>query len=140
MAELESLLAESSDWPVRPCLRIVTLGDVSQHGDLSVRTRVVGECNRNTPFKALATLLRSFRIALEERPDVVVTTGSMPLALFSMACRLFGARIIWIDSISQIDSLSMSGRLIKPWASQFYVQWPELATRYPGTVYAGELA
>ena len=70
---------------------------------------------------------------------MVITTGSLPLAIFSLTCKLFGAKIIWIDSVSQVSQISVSGRLVKPFADLFFVQWPELAKVYADVHYEGEL-
>jgi len=85
------------------------------------------------------SIMPSLYIATLAALSTVVSTGSLPLALFCLAARLFGAQIIWIDSISQIDGISSSGRLVRRFASLFLVQWPELAQRFPGTRYEGEL-
>lgn len=139
MTELQALLEHADVWPVAPSMQVVTLGDVSGGADGGMPHYVIGECNRHTPLQAIRTFWRSLRIAMRERPDVVITTGSLPLALFCLACRLSGAKIIWVDSISQIDELSLSGRLVKPFATLFLVQWAGLAEHFPGTRYAGEL-
>ncbi|XOV81734.1 MAG: hypothetical protein ACFHXK_12730 [bacterium] len=138
MSELEALLSCSDFWPTKPTHYVSTLeklSDESRDG----KKFVIGECNRQTPFACVKVFLNALRIVWRERPQVILTTGSLPLALFCLAGRLLGASVIWIDSISQVDELSMSGKLVKPFASLFFVQWPELAERHPGTVYAGEL-
>lgn len=124
---------------MRPDLYISTLEITNDSIPAGARGYVIGECDRRQPINAMRTLLRSFRIACVERPSVVLTTGSLPLALFSLVCKIFGARIIWIDSISQMESLSVSGRLVRPFADLFFVQWPELESRYRNVVYRGEL-
>ena len=139
MTELAALLEHQSLWPESPAMLVssLALGGTTILPDVS--GHVIGECDRNQPGKAFATLVRSVALAWREKPDVVITTGSLPLAIFSLACRLFGARIVWIDSISQIEGISLSGKLVRPFADRFFVQWPELARKYAGTVYAGEL-
>ena len=137
MTELAALLSASGDWPVQPSIRISTL-DLSEASG-QYRDYVVGECDRNHILRSIAVLRRSIHIVRKERPDVVVTTGSMPLAIFSLVARLFGSRIVWIDSISQIDRISLSGRLVMPFSDLFLVQWPSLEERYPKSVYRGEL-
>lgn len=139
MSELAALLPFQDGWPVKPNLFISTLTISHDIIPPAARAYVIGECDRHQPLNALRTLLRSLRIAYRERPQVVLTTGSLPLAIFSLACKLFGAKIIWIDSISQMETLSVSGRLVRPFADLFLVQWPDLATRYRNVRYAGEL-
>ncbi|MEQ8690653.1 MAG: hypothetical protein RIC89_07440 [Pseudomonadales bacterium] len=138
MAELEALLSYSHLWPTKPTHFISTLEKLSDE-NREGKKFAIGECNRQTPFACLKVFLKAFAVVWRERPEVILTTGSLPLALFCLAGRLVGAQIIWIDSISQVDELSMSGRLVKPFASLFFVQWPELAEKHTGTVYAGEL-
>lgn len=138
MSELDALLAYSDTWDVQPSIYVATIGKVKNEwsGDPQY---VIGECNRGTPIRCLGVLFRSLRIIRRERPDVILTTGSLPLALFCLVGRVFGARIIWIDSISQVDELSLSGRLVMRFAHLFLVQWPALAKRYDRARYEGEL-
>ena len=99
----------------------------------------LGEGDRLKPLRSLVVLWRALRSAWVLRPDVVVTTGSMPLALFCFWSRIFGARIAWIDSVAQVDKMSLSGRFVRRFADLCLVQWPDVAARTEGTEYAGEL-
>ncbi len=74
-----------------------------------------------------------------ERPDVVFSTGALPGCLACLAGKLFGARIIWLDSFTNTEKPSLSGRIIKPFADLFLVQWPELTEKHPGTEYTGSV-
>lgn len=139
MSELLSLLQHQSDWPISPTVFVATLGISTSALPPNARHYLIGECDRNHLWRAAKTLVRSFKVVWQERPDVVLTTGSMPLALYCLVAKLFGAKIIWVDSISQIDRISMSGRLVRPIADLFLVQWPDLEDRYPGVRYSGEL-
>ena len=139
MTELNALLALQELWPVRPSMYVSTLELSHDSLEPGKRWYVIGECDRNQPINALRTTLRSVRLIWRERPDVVITTGSLPMAIFCLVCKLFGGKVVWIDSISQIETISMSGRLIRPIADLFFVQWPDLAARNGETIYAGEL-
>ena len=100
---------------------------------------VIGECNRHHPLRALAVVWRCVRIVRQYRPDVVVTTGSLPLAILCLVARLWRARIVWIDSVTNVTRLSMSGRLVRRFADLVLTQWPALAARYRRVEYAGAL-
>ena len=64
------------------------------------------------------------------RPRAVVTTGAGVAVPFAWLARLAGARVVYVESFTRIDSISLSCRLISPVASRVYVQWPEaLASR-----------
>jgi len=83
-------------------------------------------------FKAIALIAR-------ERPDVVVTTGALPLAMVCVVAKLTGSRVVWIDSIANTDRMSMSGAFVHSFADLVIVQWPELAKRYRKAVYVGTI-
>jgi UDP-N-acetylglucosamine:LPS N-acetylglucosamine transferase len=100
---------------------------------------VVGECNREHPLQLVKVLIRSLKAIVHEKPDVVISTGA---AIGCIACylgKLLGARIIWVDSITNVERLSLSGRLVRYIADLFLVQWPELVKRYRNVEYVGEL-
>lgn len=139
MSELEALLGYKSGWSLQPSVFVATLGISVSALPAGARHYLIGECDRNHLWQAAKTLVRCFKVVWRERPDVVLSTGSMPLALFCLVAKLFGAKIIWIDSISQIERISMSGRLVRPIADLFLVQWPELEELCPGVRYVGEL-
>jgi hypothetical protein len=50
-----------------------------------------------------------------------------------------GAKIVWVDSITNVDRLSLSGWLVRHIADLFIVQWAELAQKYHGTEYVGTI-
>ncbi len=73
----------------------------------------------------LATLARVIR---SERPDFVVTTGAAPgLLAITMAKLLRQGRTMWIDSVANTERLSLSGRMARPVADAWLVQWEHLS-------------
>jgi UDP-N-acetylglucosamine:LPS N-acetylglucosamine transferase len=91
----------------------------------------------------LLTLARNARLAWRvvrrARPKVVLTTGAATAVPFAWVGRLFGARIVYVESITRVDSPSLSCRLIAPVASRIYVQWPELRAAVRKSRYAGSV-
>ena len=53
--------------------------------------------------------------------------------------KLFGKKIIYIESLAKIDSLSVTGRNVYKFADKFYVQWETLANKYEKAEYIGRL-
>lgn len=84
------------------------------------------EANRDTPLRILRTTMEIVRLVRNERPDVVVTTGAAPGALAILIGRAFGSRTIWVDSIANVERLSLSGRIVKRFADHVLTQWPHL--------------
>jgi len=100
-------------------------------------TYIVGECNRMHPIKAFEVMCKCFRIVLREKPDVVLSTGAAVGFLLCFWAKLFGAKVIWLDSIANTEKLSMSGRMVRPFADLILSQWPEVAALYPNVEYVG---
>ena len=95
-----------------------------------------GPTNRNVP-NLLRNLVLAWRVVRRVRPAAVVTTGAGVAVPFAWVGRLFGARVVYVESLTRIDEPSLTYRLIRPVVSRTYVQWPEL--RLPGAVYRGNV-
>ncbi|TXH20801.1 MAG: oligosaccharide biosynthesis protein Alg14 [Chitinophagaceae bacterium] len=85
-------------------------------------------------FKAIGAIRK---ILKTEQPDVVITTGAAPGLLVLLLARLRGVRTIWLDSIANVEELSMSGKIAAKFCSRVYTQWPDLASGK--IIYAGNV-
>jgi UDP-N-acetylglucosamine:LPS N-acetylglucosamine transferase len=93
---------------------------------------------RNIP-----NLIRNTGLALRHvrrlRPDVVVSTGAAVAVPFFLAARALHIPTVYVEVFDRIDSPTLTGRLCRPIASAFCVQWPEQQALYPGSVVIGPL-
>jgi UDP-N-acetylglucosamine:LPS N-acetylglucosamine transferase len=95
--------------------------------------------NDATRWDKLSLILLALRLAwiiVKENPGVVISTGAAPGYFAILLGRLFGARTIWIDSMANIEDLSLSGSRVGRYADLWLTQWPHLA-RSEGPHYAG---
>jgi UDP-N-acetylglucosamine:LPS N-acetylglucosamine transferase len=77
------------------------------------------------------TFYDAIKIILKERPNVIVTTGGGEIAVpFCYIGKLFGAKIIFIETLARIHEPSGGGRFIYPIADLFLVQWRSLLKVY----------
>ncbi|MCA8970607.1 MAG: UDP-N-acetylglucosamine--LPS N-acetylglucosamine transferase [Planctomycetes bacterium] len=72
-------------------------------------------------MKILWTILRT-------RPHVVVSTGAAPGFFGIRIGKLLGAKTVWLDSIANVDELSMSGQRVAKHADLWLTQWEHLAS------------
>jgi UDP-N-acetylglucosamine:LPS N-acetylglucosamine transferase len=100
------------------------------------RFYAVKDANRWNKFGLIALAARMARIVRKEKPDVVISTGAAAGYFALLFGHLFGARTIWIDSIANIDRLSLSGLLAGRHADLWLTQWAHLA-RAKGPHYGG---
>ncbi len=139
MSELLSLLAHAGDWPAHPEVFVTTTAVWRDRLLEKGRVFVVGECNRRNPLRVVSVAVRALWFAVKERPDVVISTGSAPLAFVCLFTKMLGGKVVWIDSVAQFEVLSVSGRVMRHVADLCLSQWPEVATRYRNVEYAGQL-
>jgi beta-1,4-N-acetylglucosaminyltransferase len=92
--------------------------------------------NRNLT-NLVRNLLLALRVLLRERPSVIVSTGAGVAVPFLWLGRLLGARTIYIESITWIHTLSLSGRLVAPFVHELLVQWPQLAATRTKATFVG---
>jgi glycosyltransferase involved in cell wall biosynthesis len=98
----------------------------------------INDATRWNKFGLLLMLWRLLRIVRRHKPDVIVSTGAAPGYFAIRLGKLLGARTIWIDSIANVNQLSLSGRKIGQSADLWLTQWPHLAGG-DGPKYAGQI-
>jgi UDP-N-acetylglucosamine:LPS N-acetylglucosamine transferase len=92
------------------------------------RFQRVPDANRNDWLGMIRLILTMGWVVVRERPDVVISTGAAPGYVALRLGRMLGARTVWLDSMANVDELSMSGRLAGPHADLWLTQWPHLTT------------
>lgn len=88
-------------------------------------------------FKLLYNAFRSVCIFAKEFPEVVVCTGVLAMVPMCLLAKLFGRKLIYIESFAMVASSTKTGRLLYPLADQFYVQWEAMLAVYPKAIYLG---
>jgi UDP-N-acetylglucosamine:LPS N-acetylglucosamine transferase len=134
---LSQLLKLAESWQCYEVFYVSTLKSVTKGLQRLGRFYSTGECNREQPLLAVRVLKNCIKIILKEKPDVVISTGAAPACLLCLVGKLFGAKIIWIDSIANVERLSLSGRIVRPFADLILTQWREVAVQYPNVIYEG---
>lgn len=99
---------------------------------------VVSDANRWTLLGLVKAACKLTWIIWTEKPKIVVSTGAAPGYLALRVGHMLGARTIWLDSIANVEKLSLSGLRIGHCADLWLTQWPHLA-RPGGPFYAGSV-
>lgn len=102
----------------------------------AARFYTVRDVTRWNKWRWVQTFAILIWILLRERPDVVISTGALPGYFALRLGKWFGAKTIWLDSIANVDELSMSGQKIGKHADLWLTQWPHLA-KPNGPLYRG---
>jgi UDP-N-acetylglucosamine:LPS N-acetylglucosamine transferase len=97
----------------------------------------VTDSNFNTKFKLLITFFQTFWLLIRLKPDFIITTGAAPGLFFILLGKFLGKKTIWIDSIANSSSISLSGKVASYFATYCVTQWSDLSTekiKYIGQV------
>lgn len=99
--------------------------------------------SRFYPFKYIFVLIyniiKSIKIILRFKPDTVVSTGAHTGGIVCYIAKIFGAKIIYIESLAKTKTLSITGKNLYKKADVFLVQWEGLQEKYPKARYIGRL-
>ena len=89
--------------------------------------------------KIISNFIQSLRIWRRERPDYVISTGSMIAIPMAVIAKIAGKKVIYIESFARVYDGSKTGNLMYKIADLFIVQWETLKAVYPNAVYGGSL-
>lgn len=81
----------------------------------------------------------SLKIWVKEKPDLVITTGTMvaiPLAIYS---KMFNKKLIYIETYARVYDGTKAGKLMYKYADLFIIQWESLKEIYPNAIYGGSI-
>ncbi len=89
------------------------------------------------PFKLIYNCFKSLFFYLKIRPKVIITTGAHTAGPMCCIGKLFGSKIIYIETFANIETKTVTGRLIYHFADLFIVQWESMLKLYPKAKYGG---
>lgn len=73
------------------------------------------------------------------RPKYIVTTGTHTAGPMCCLGKIFGSKIIYIETFANRHTKTATGKLIYKFADLFIVQWEELLEIYPKAVLGGSI-
>lgn len=82
---------------------------------------------------------KAIRIWLAEKPDVVISTGTMIVLPFVVIAKLTGKKIVFIETFARIHDKTKTGALLYGHVDLFIVQWKSLLDVYPDATYGGSI-
>lgn len=89
------------------------------------------------PFKLLINCFISLYLYVKIRPKYIVSTGAHTAGPMCLIGKIFGSKIIFIETFANSKTKSRTGRIVYRFADLFIVQWKEMLELYPKAVYGG---
>lgn len=96
------------------------------------RSRNVNQSFKSSVVTTFYAIVRSVPIILRFKPNVILCNGPgtcIPICVVAFILRclfLSNCRIIFIESICRVRTLSLTGSILQYFADVFVVQWPQL--------------
>ena len=90
-------------------------------------------------FKYFYLCIKTIYYYIKIRPKVIVTTGTHTAGPMCYLGKIFGSKIIYIETFANRNKKTVTGRLIYPIGDLFIVQWKEMLKLYPKGVYGGSI-
>lgn len=89
------------------------------------------------PFKMLVNSAKALKIWIKEKPDLIITTGTMvayPFYLLSIICK---KKFIFIETFGRANMPTVAGKLMEKHSDMFIVQWETQKKHYKKAIYGG---
>lgn len=109
------------------------------------RSRSVHQPYITSVFTTLYSTLMTVPILFRFKPDLILCNGPgtcIPICViaFMMRCSfLSDNKIIFIESVCRVKSLSLSGKILQWFVDSIFVQWPELRLKSKRAKYIGRV-
>ena len=87
--------------------------------------------------KMIMNSIRTLRVWFKERPDFVVTTGTMIAYPFYLLSVLFHKKFVYIETFGRADMPTTAGKMMEKHSDLFIVQWKTQVKHYKKAIYGG---
>lgn len=87
--------------------------------------------------KMLVNSLRTLCIWIKEKPDFLITTGTMVAYPFYLLAVLCHKKIVYIETFGRADMPTVAGKKMERHTDLFIVQWESQKKHYKKAVYGG---
>ena len=89
------------------------------------------------PFKLLANCFIVLYLYLKIHPDYIITTGVHTAGPMCCIGKIFGSRVIYIETFANMVTKTATGKLLYPISDKFIVQWESMKELYPKAEFGG---
>ena len=112
---------------------------LKKHYDKRINYLVYGTKDHilSYPFKLLCNCFKSLYFYLKIHPDYVITTGAHTAGPMCCLAKIFGSRVIYVETFANINTKTITGNLLYYISDRFIVQWDSMKKLYPSSIVGG---
>jgi len=89
------------------------------------------------PIKMIYNSIKTLIIWIKERPDFVITTGTMVAYPFYLLSVLFKKKFVFIETFGRANMPTVAGKKMEKHSDLFIVQWESQKRFYKKAIYGG---
>lgn len=142
-------LVSSSGGHYEQLKRLAPLGDqydiffVTEETDFAIDAKYYLPVTGSNDPLLVPRMTKMIKIATEiwkkEKPDFVITTGTIISLPFLLLAKKNRKKFIYIETFARIHDGTKTGKLMYKFADLFIIQWESLREIYPNAVYGGSI-
>ena len=104
------------------------------------RAREVHQSYLTSIFTTLHSFIQTLLLLIKVRPELILANGPgtcVPVVYAAFILRILtlgygvSSKVVFVESLCRVQTLSLSGRLVYPIVDSFVVHWPYLQRKYP---------
>ncbi len=111
--------------------------DFNSNADYYVTQTGLGE--KHMVFKLIKLFKEAMKICKKEKPDFIITTGTLISLPFMCYCKIHHKKFIYIETFARVTDTTKAGKFMYKFADLFIYQWEQLKEYYPKGVYGGSI-
>lgn len=81
-------------------------------------------------LKFFLVLYQAYKILKIEKPDLIISTGASLAVQFFILAKIFKINNLFIESLTRVNELSRTGKIVKLLTKNFFVQTITLKKKY----------
>lgn len=98
-----------------------------------------GSNDKMVLFKLIANCFKTLYFWIKEKPNFIITTGTLVALPVCFFAKLLRKKVIFIETFARVTDCTRMGKLMYKIADLFIYQWEELSEFYPNGVYGGSI-
>lgn len=114
----------------------------TQYSEKNKQTYYLKQVNRRELLFLITMIIifiQSLVIFIKEKPDIIISTGAMSVIPTFFLGKVFGKKLIFIESFAKVNSPTLTGKLLYKFSDIFIVQWESLKKFYPKSIFFGSI-
>ena len=82
-------------------------------------------------IKYIINAIQAFLLFMVIKPKIIISTGAGIAIPFMIIGKVFGSRLIFIETGARVYTTSKTGKFMYKYADKYFVQYKELLKHYP---------